>query len=78
MKNKLAPLLTHPIIRLFRVILGIAIIMIAVIYTESLVAIILILVALVPLSAGVFNLCYINPLIGKPVSLNKNKEKESV
>jgi hypothetical protein len=79
MKN-LSSLLTHPLIRLFRVILGVTVIMLAVIYTDGLVALILILVALVPLSAGIFNLCYINPLIGKPVSLNKtsqSKETES-
>lgn len=57
--------------RLTRIIVGLVFIIWGYAQLEQTSGIILILVGLIPLSAGLFDLCIISPLIGGPISGKK-------
>jgi hypothetical protein len=62
--------------RIFRIVVGIGFIVVGYLFREYTLGIISIVWGVVPLSAGVFDLCYVSALMGGPISGAKIREKQ--
>lgn len=62
--------------RLFRVIAGIGFLAAGYLFREHTLGIISMLWSVVPMSAGVFDICYISAILGGPISGKKIREEQ--
>lgn len=67
-KSGFAQFINTPIGRIVRILAGLGLIVWGYTQRADTVGIILILVGLVPLAAGIFNLCLISAMLGGPIS----------
>ena len=61
--------------RVFRVIVGIGFFIAGFIYRDQTIGIVLMIFSIAPLSAGIFDLCYVSALMGGPISGAKIRNK---
>jgi hypothetical protein len=66
-QSGVARFIASPAGRVLRVVVGLAVIVWAVMMFNGAARTVLVIVGLIPLSAGVFDLCYLSALIGGPI-----------
>lgn len=63
-----AKMMASPLGRLIRIVAGIALIVIGLVSVQGVGGIVLAVIGVLPILAGVFNVCLVAPLIGAPFS----------
>jgi hypothetical protein len=62
--------------RIFRIVVGIGFLVVGFIFREYTLGIISMVWGVVPLTAGIFDICYVSALMGGPLSGAKIREKQ--
>lgn len=63
-----AKMMASPLGRLIRIVAGIALVVIGLVSVQGVGGIVLAVIGVLPILAGVFNVCLVAPLIGAPFS----------
>lgn len=68
--------LNNTVGRIFRVVVGIGFIMVGYIFRDHVLGIVSIVWGVLPLTAGVFDICYVSLVLGGPISGKKIREMQ--
>lgn len=72
--NEFFKFMASPAGRITRIVAGVGLILWGTVFSEE-ISIPLLLIGLIPLSAGLFDVCYLAPLGGKPLSGEKIRQE---
>lgn len=75
-RSGLSRFLNSPAGRVFRLVAGIGFLVVGFVYREYTLGELSMIWGVFPLSAGVFDICYISALLGGPLSGSKIREKQ--
>ena len=74
-RSGLSRFLNSPVGRIFRLVAGIAFLVVGYVYREYALGMLSMVWGVFPLSAGALDICYISALLGGPISGSKIREK---
>ena len=69
-----ARFINSPAGRVFRLVVGVGFLVVGYLYRDQTLGVIAMVFSILPLSAGVFDLCYVSAILGGPLSREKIRE----
>lgn len=77
-RSGLSRFLNSPAGRVFRILAGLAFLIVGYIYRDHLLGVLAMVWGIFPLSAGAFDICYISVLLGGPISGEKIRTRRKL